>query len=474
MAICKLLHVNESPGKSSRLKGLIGYVLNGEKTEGEVLTGANNVQLEHALSQMLRTKEAFGKTGGRQAYHVIISFKENETDARTALEIAGRFCEEYLGDYEAVYAVHVNTNHVHAHVIFNSVSFVTGNKYHYKKKDWAKYVQPVINGLCEERGLSTIDVNASERHDAYLEWNDFRDGTFPWSDLIATDVDAAVSRAGDFEEFVRILAGQGYEVKRGMQLALKAPGMTRFRRTERLGGDYSEERIRERIATETPSSFRERTYDEAAEIVRAKMPKARRAKLSPIQKRHYAKLFRLGLLAARPGSANRASLGDVKQYQRLQEEYLFLVEGDIRDAGDAQRIRDEMMARKKELVSEKNRTCRTQKRMGDLFEARAEMERLQNGMEAFLSGDSEFEPEHQRWNELKEAIYAAGRTPDEVDAISAHCRERLPRLRAEIGDLSKKIRVADDVLKEAREFERTRETPDDEKKRDKRKDGPPR
>lgn len=113
---------------------------------------------------MRQTKEQFGKTDKRQGYHIILSFAEGEVDAATAFEITGKFAKEYLGsDYEALYTVHDNTDHIHAHIIFNSVSFRTGNKYHYKKGDWAEKIQPVTNRLCMEYGLSVIGIPENSR-----------------------------------------------------------------------------------------------------------------------------------------------------------------------------------------------------------------------------------------------------------------------------------------------------------------------
>ena len=126
MAICKILHINDASGNKSHLATVIEYVTNGEKTEEKILTGGNNLQVEYAMQQMMETKESFGKTGGRQAYHVIISFKEGETDAETAMDITKAFVEEYLAEYESLYAVHVNTDHIHSHIIFNSVNAFKG------------------------------------------------------------------------------------------------------------------------------------------------------------------------------------------------------------------------------------------------------------------------------------------------------------------------------------------------------------
>ena len=78
MAICKILHINDVTGRKSHLSTVIEYIQSGEKTEEKILTGGYNLQPEYAMKQMMETKESFGKTGGRQAYHVIISFKEGE------------------------------------------------------------------------------------------------------------------------------------------------------------------------------------------------------------------------------------------------------------------------------------------------------------------------------------------------------------------------------------------------------------
>ena len=136
MAISKILYMkdcgNHFHGK--HLKQSLDYVMNPEKTQNGRLVGGMNCQLDTAFKQMMDTKKDFGKVDKRQGYHLIISFKEGEVSPDTAYEITGRFVKEYLGQqYEAVYCVHDNTDHVHSHIIFNSVSFVDGRKYRYEK-----------------------------------------------------------------------------------------------------------------------------------------------------------------------------------------------------------------------------------------------------------------------------------------------------------------------------------------------------
>ena len=127
--------------------------MNPEKTQGGRLVGAINCQADMAFEQMMDTKKQFGKTDKRQGYHIILSFKEDEVEPDRAFEITQKFVAEYLGDaYEAVFVVHDNTDHVHSHIVFNSVSFVDGKKYRYTDN----YVNPL------EMDVWSLDSNDSK------------------------------------------------------------------------------------------------------------------------------------------------------------------------------------------------------------------------------------------------------------------------------------------------------------------------
>lgn len=139
MAISKILHMKDcgSSFHGKHLKSALDYITVLEKTQNGRLVAAVNCQVDMAFEQMKETKKKFNKLDKRQAYHIILSFKEGETSPDTVFELTEKFVKEYLGnDYEAVYAVHDNTEHPHSHIVFNSVSFRDGKKYHYKKGDW--------------------------------------------------------------------------------------------------------------------------------------------------------------------------------------------------------------------------------------------------------------------------------------------------------------------------------------------------
>lgn len=266
MAISKILYIGDCGGGYSgkHLRQALDYIMDREKTGNGKWVSSLNCQEEYAYEQMYETKKFFRKTDQRQGYHLIISFVEGEVDAQTAFEVIGKFAKEYLGlDYEAVYTVHDNTEHIHGHIIFNSVSFRTGKKYRYEKGDWARKIQPITNRLCEAYGLSTIEIeeDRARRSEHYKEWNDFRDGKFVWADMIKRDLDACILQASTYEAFLNRMKELGYETQNayreeGKYLALKPMGLTRFRRCKTLGEEYGEERIRE-----WTSSHKEKSRD---------------------------------------------------------------------------------------------------------------------------------------------------------------------------------------------------------------------
>jgi len=159
MAITKILNINEANNRNlgAHLEHAITYIQNPDKTNEKVLVGSINCLPDSAFSQMMDTKQMFGKTGKRQGYHIVISFPPGEATPEQAMEVTRRFAEEHLGEnYEVVYAVHTDKQHCHGHIIWNSVSLTTGYKYDSPRGNWKKVLQPLTNRLCEELGLSIM------------------------------------------------------------------------------------------------------------------------------------------------------------------------------------------------------------------------------------------------------------------------------------------------------------------------------
>ena len=423
MAISKILNMKDCGGHfhGKHLKRSLDYVMNPEKTQDGRLVGAINCQVDSAFEQMKATKRKFGKVDKRQGYHIILSFKEDEVNPDTAFEITRRFVEEYLGkSYEAVYVVHDNTAHVHSHIVFNSVSFVDGKKYRYEKGDWAKYIQPITNKLCQEYGLSIIDVDDGSKekeHESYKDWSEYREGSFVWADMIKRDLDSCILQAGNYEQFLELLSDKGYEVKQGKYLAVKPQGMTRFRRCKTLGDMYSDEVIRERIEKEDISFYREQQKEVQPVLCKCKVRRYRRAKMSGLQKRYYAKLYRIGKLKKKPYSQVWKYRDDIRKMHKLQEQYLFLVRHKIESAEELVSVLDNLTDKKKEASKEKSKTYKAKERFKDIFDKAEQIRELDDAESCYQSGDTFFEDEHNAWERLNTELMAQGYSVEEVESL---------------------------------------------------------
>lgn len=458
MAISKILSIGDC-GKGHRgrhLREALDYIANQEKTGEGKWIGSINCQKENAYAQMLQTKKTFDKTDKRQGYHMIISFVEGEMDADTAFEIIGRFTKEYLGKgYEALYTVHDNTEHIHGHVIFNSVSFLDGKKYRYNKGDWAKKIQPITNHLCEEYGLSTIEIgeDSVKPTEHYKEWNDFRDGKYVWADMIKRDLDSCILQAPTYESFLMILTDRGYEIKNayrseGKHLAIKPKGMTRFRRCKSLGDSYNEEMIRERILTENLSIYQQIAKKEMPQIIRCRVKRYRRAKLSGIQKKYFAKLYHTGQLKKRPYSQAWKYRDDIRKMQKLQEDYLFLSRHDISTVADIAMATESVSGKKRETAKGKSKLFKERARMKPLFDAMAEMQNLQECENCYQRGEVLFEEEHLRWQDLHGKIEKEGYTEESLILMKEHYQSEIAHIREKEKAVAKEERIAKRVLRE--------------------------
>lgn len=252
MAITKLLHIKETPGtrpNSEGLKNAINYVLNPEKTQNGYLTGSNcGMNAEEAYAAFMDTKDCYGKYEGRQGYHFIISFDEKDNVSHgVMLNVMSEFAECYLGeDFDYVYSVHDDKGHTHGHLVFNSVNRNTGYKYRYEKGDWAKYIQPITDKICEEYGLRQLDV--------LQHGKDKEQGNTNWELKIKYDVDDCINSCVSYEDFITQMEEiYGYDLREGVlkkyghYIAYKPFGESRAVRSYRLGKGYSPTDIKRRI-----------------------------------------------------------------------------------------------------------------------------------------------------------------------------------------------------------------------------------
>ena len=324
MAITKILNIQESDGRNpaSHLKNALEYIQNPDKTEECVLVGGINCLPDTAFEQMKETKNIFHKTGKRQEYHVIISFSpEEKVTAEQAMYVLEHFAKDVLGnDYEAVYAVHTDREHMHGHLIWNSVSMTTGKKYNSPKGNWKNHLQPITNKYCDELGLSIMPAEYSRN--AKNISRDKWEKEMSMKDIILRDAKMCAYAAGNVEHFKYLMKRLGYVFKKDAWMEVQAPGFRYYHKLAKMDEMFSEDMLRHHV----DMPWMAKPYFYSSDI-----RGLHRAKLSPFQKKFYAKLYRLRIVEQKRfvvGGAKYAE--DLKRFHRLQDEYLLLVNNDIK------------------------------------------------------------------------------------------------------------------------------------------------
>ena len=324
MAITKILNIQESEGRNpaSHLKNALEYIQNPDKTEECVLVGGINCLADTAFEQMEETKNIFHKTGKRQGYHVIISFSpEEKVSAEQAMYVLEHFAKNLLGDdYEAVYAVHTDKEHMHGHLIWNSVSMTTGKKYNSPKSNWKNHLQPITNKYCDELGLSIMPAEYSRnpKNISRDKW----EREMSMKEIILRDAKMCAYAAGNVEHFKYLMKRLGYVFKKDAWMEVQAPGFRYYHKLAKLDEMFSEDMLRHYV----DMPWMAKPYFYSSDIMGL-----HRVKLSPYQKKFYAKLYRLRIVEQKRFEVGGAKYTeDLKRFHQLQDEYLLLVNNDIK------------------------------------------------------------------------------------------------------------------------------------------------
>ena len=328
MAITKILNIKESEGRNpaSHLKNALEYIQNPDKTEECVLVGGINCLPDTAFEQMEETKNIFHKTGRRQGYHVIISFSpEEKVTAEQAMYVLEHFAKDVLGDdYEVVYAVHTDREHMHGHLIWNSVSMTTGKKYNSPKSNWKNHLQPITNKYCDELGLSIMPAEYSKnpKNISRDKW----EKEMSMKEIILRDAKMCAYAAGNVEHFKYLMKRLGYVFKKDAWMEVQAPGFRYYHKLAKMDEMFSEDMLRHYV----DMPWMSKPYFYSSDI-----RGLHRAKLSPYQKRFYSKLYRLRIVEQKRFIVGGAKYTeDLKRFHRLQDEYLLLVNNDIKSVVD--------------------------------------------------------------------------------------------------------------------------------------------
>ena len=263
MAVTKIKAIRGTLSKA------IAYILNPEKTDKKLLVSSYGCASETAAREFEWTRKLAEQKGMNPvriiARHVIQSFEIGEVTPELAHEIGKQFADEILGGkYEYVLTTHIDKDHVHNHLIFNAVDFVNYHAYKSYKRIYYD-MREVSDRLCKENGLSVIPPSQNKGM-GYKEYTEAKRGT-SWKQKLKQTIDRLVITAKDYDDFLRLMQEAGYEIKTGKYISFRAEAQERFTRSKTIGENYTEERIKERIAGRTPRRNRRQTVPKGISLI---------------------------------------------------------------------------------------------------------------------------------------------------------------------------------------------------------------
>ena len=263
MAVTKIKAIRGTLSKA------IAYILNPEKTDEKLLVSSYGCASETAAREFEWTRKIAEQKGMNPvriiARHVIQSFEIGEVTPELAHEIGKQFADEILeGKYEYVLTTHIDKDHVHNHLIFNAVDFVDYHAYKSYKRIYYD-MREVSDRLCKENGLSVIPPSQNKGM-GYKEYTEAKRGT-SWKQKLKQTIDRLVITAKDYDDFLRLMQEAGYEIKTGKYISFRAEGQERFTRSKTIGENYTEERIKERIAGRTPRRSQRQTTPKGISLI---------------------------------------------------------------------------------------------------------------------------------------------------------------------------------------------------------------
>ena len=348
-------------------------------------------------------KDVMGILGCKQTKaQDIIRQLNDEMEAKGYMRyVLEHFAKAVLGDdYEAVYAVHTDREHMHGHLIWNSVSMTTGKKYNSPKGNWKNHLQPITNKYCDELGLSIMPAEYSKnpKNISRDKW----EKEMSMKDIILRDAKMCAYAAGNVEHFRYLMRSLGYVFKKGSWMEVQAPGFRYYHSLAKMDEMFAEDRLRH--YADMP--WMTKPYFYSSDI-----RGLHRTKLSPYQKRFYAKLYRLRIVEQKRFIVGGAKYTeDLKRFHQLQDEYLLLVNNDIKSVVELV-----------DFISEQ------EEKIQQIEDRQKEIYRESSSRKRSIKNEEQYR-EYQIWH--------------------MEVQEELDELKQEKRNVKRQIQLADDIVKE--------------------------
>ena len=439
MAVTKIL------ARKGRLDAGINYILNGDKTEERVLTARLNCDPGRECRQMLDTKRAYEKMDGVMYYHVIQSFKPGEITPELALEIAQKFAQEHLPGYEAVIAVHVDRQHIHAHIIFNSVNADTGEKYHSNARSYYSQIRATSDRLCREHGLSVIIEGQPSQAVSYIEWLRQSKGQPTFRTMLEADLHTAIEGANDLGHFFLLMEHMGYEIYHSNRLGFRLRGQERFMYPGRKNPLFTEEGIRAAIQGNL----------EAIEAG-LRPPAVRRPAYRPYKKHpkytgllalyvHY--LYVLGKVGQQryPPRMTAHTRDEAMKFEQYRAQFAFLRENNISTQDDMTAFQSRTEKTMASLTKQRTIQKKKKKKRRPLYDALADVEALAPAKQCYEDGLSGMEAEFTRYMDAVATLERCGIPRERLMAEKADIYQQLAEVNRQIRAEKKKLALCREI-----------------------------
>ena len=449
MAVTKIL------ARNARLDQAIQYVLNGDKTDCQILTAHQNCDPGWEFRQMMDTKRAFEKLDGRQCYHIIQSFKPGEVTPELALEIAKEFAAEYLPDYEVVIGTHTDRGHIHSHLIFNSVNAQTGKKYHITTQEYYRQIRAISDRLCREHGLSVIMQSESPKAVSYIEWLRQSKGQPTFRSMLEADLRSAIEDANDLGHFFMLMEHMGYEISHGNRLGFRLRGQERFMYPGRKNPLFTEDGIQAAIQGNMEAiEFGNRP----AVVYRTPYkPYQKHPKYTGFMALYVHYLYILGKIQKRqyPPRMTPRLRREIMRAERYREQFAFLRDNDISTQTDMAAFQTCTEDALTALMKQRTILNVRKKKRRSLYTALADVEALAQAKTLYDEGLSSMETEFSQYMEAAAVLERCGIPRERLTAEKAELYEQLAQVNWEIHAARKKLALCREIQDRLPQMERS-------------------
>lgn len=352
--------MNKEKTTAVSLQDALDYAANRDKTEQSCFESSYACTLETAFADMRQTKERWHKSGGVQGYHLVQSFVAGEVSPELAHRIAKELADRVLGGrYEYVIGTHLNTGHIHSHIVWNSVSRVDGKKYRSNYKSYVTEIRAVSDELCRKYKLSVIDTeNSHHVAKPYAEWLAEKNGQPTWRTAIRQDVDDAIQQSLTWRQFLSAMERKGYEVRMGRKYpVLHPPGKERFVRFKTLGKRYTPEAIQTRILY---PQFKRCFVEKSPRVQYGHLHGGKpRRKLTGLRALYYRYLYELGALPRKPRRPSYAVRQDAYKLDQRIRQMEFLSKHNIDTLAQLETYRQAKLGEIIQLTAERKSLYKT-------------------------------------------------------------------------------------------------------------------